>query len=87
MGVDLHLGFRKHCSDMCHRGTGDLQKGDGSSEGGAGAGKEQWGILCPPCGMGSVSPPGVKEQRLVSWAQGQLLCSIVCSGHPLGQQR
>lgn len=50
-------------------------------------GLEQWGILCPPCGMGSVSPPGVKEQRLVSWAQGQLLGSIVCSGHPLGQQR
>lgn len=36
MGVDLHLGFRKHRSDMCHRGTGDLQEGDGSSEGGAG---------------------------------------------------
>ena len=35
----------------------------------------------------SLSPPGVKEQRLVSWAQSQLISSIVCSGHPLGQQR
>ncbi|CAD7670193.1 unnamed protein product [Nyctereutes procyonoides] len=27
---------------------------------------------------GLIGPPGVKEQRLVSWAQGQLICSIVC---------
>ena len=28
---------------ICHKDTGDLQKGSGSLEGGAGAGKEQWG--------------------------------------------
>lgn len=50
------------------------------------SGERVW-ILSPHLGLGAISPPGVKEQRLVSWAQSQLICSIVCSGHPLGQQR
>jgi len=42
--------------------------------------------IAPLPSLGSVSPPGVKEQRLVSWAQSQPICSSVCSGHTLGQQ-
>lgn len=43
--------------------------------------------IAPSTQLGLPQPPGVKEQRLVSWSQSQLISSIVCSGHPLGQQR
>lgn len=40
----------------------------------------------PSLQPGRQQPPGGKKLRLVSWAWSQLICSIVCSGHPLGQQ-
>lgn len=69
---------------------GGLHKRPWKFGGKAGTGKEVCGrvwILHLQLSWDYLSPPGVKEQRLVSWAQSQLISSIVCSGHPLGQQR
>ena len=90
MGADRQV-FQKDSYDMTYATKiGVCTKGHGNLEGGAGTGKEECGrvwILCLQLSWDSLNPPGVKEQRLVSWAQSQLISSIVCSGHPLGQQR
>lgn len=67
---------------MQKKGYGILQEGAGSRKGRVGRVR----MSCLHLSLGSLGPPEVKQQSLVSWAQSQMIYSIVCSGHPLGQQ-
>lgn len=57
---------------ICHKDTGDLQKGSGSLEGGAGAGKEQWG---KGAGVVPSLQPGLRQPPRSERAEASVLGS------------
>ena len=87
-GVDLDLGLWTHGSDDIHRDMGVCRRAmEFGGRGWRGRGTVGEGVGVAPSADGLCQPPRSERPEASVLGSRPTYLFIVCSGHPLGQQR